>query len=248
MGVDAATERSLWARGVIPTHGMRLSVYQGGTPAPRAGRSARASLRRSSTAPIRAGPSPDASRSPTPAAPALHAGRMRRLILRSACLALVCLALVVSPAPAAGAPDPEQRIDTAEVWLWPISGGVRVIAPWVAPAHRYGPGHRGLDLAGATGSAVLAPASGVVAFRGRVVDRPLLTIDHGGGLVSTLEPVTSDLSPGDVVSRGQVVGEVAAGGHAVAGSLHLGVRLDGEYVNPLLLLGGIPRAILLPCC
>ncbi|WP_238439352.1 M23 family metallopeptidase [Microbacterium sp. JZ31] len=103
-------------------------------------------------------------------------------------------------------------------------------------------------MAAEVGSDALAPASGTVAFSGTVVDRPLLTIDHGGGLVTTLEPVLSDLSPGDAVSRGDVVGQVAAGGHAAPGSLHLGVRLNGEYVNPLLLLGGVPRAVLLPCC
>ena len=41
---------------------------------------------------------------------------------------------------------------------------------------------------------------------------------------------------------------LAAGGHAAPGLLHFGVRLDGEYINPLILLGGVPRAILLPCC
>ena len=48
--------------------------------------------------------------------------------------------------------------------------------------------------------------------------------------------------------RGDEVGVVALGGHTAAGALHFGVRLDGEYINPLLLLGGVPRAVLLPCC
>jgi len=173
---------------------------------------------------------------------------MRRVLVRSLGVLLLAGTLLAGGASVAGAPDPEQRIDTAEPWVWPIPHGIRVVAPWVAPPHAYGPGHRGLDVAAEVGSEALAPASGVVAFRGDVVDRPLLTIDHGGGLVSTLEPVESDLSPGDAVARGQVVGRVAVGGHAAAGSLHLGVRLDGDYVNPMLLLGGVPRAVLLPCC
>lgn len=177
---------------------------------------------------------------------------MRRPMVRLLAGLALALALVGGSAEAAGGAsrgvDPEARIETPEPWRWPVSGGVRIVAPFVAPAHAYGPGHRGVDVASAVGADALAPAAGVVAFSGTVVDRPLLTIDHGGGLVSTLEPVETDLSPGDAVARGQVVGRVAAGGHAAPGSLHIGVRLHGEYVNPLLLLGGVPRAVLLPCC
>jgi hypothetical protein len=88
----------------------------------------------------------------------------------------------------------------------------------------------------------------VVAFSGRVADRPVLTIDQGSGLVATLEPVVSDLPAGTAVGRGDRVGTVSVGGHVTPGSVHLGARKDGDYVNPLLLLGGIPHAVLLPCC
>ncbi|MER7796093.1 M23 family metallopeptidase [Microbacterium sp. NPDC096154] len=145
-------------------------------------------------------------------------------------------------------PDAEARIDTAEAWVWPVSRGVRIVVAFSAPAHAYGAGHRGLDIAADSEDEVRAPASGVVAFAGTVVDRPVLTIDHGGGLVSTLEPVRTTLNPGDRVARGEVVGHVATGGHSAPGSVHLGARLDGEYVNPLLMLGGVPRAVLLACC
>src|SRR5699024_1368298 len=118
-------------------------------------------------------------------------------------------------------------------WAWP--GDRReVVRPFDAPDHTYGAGHRGLDVAVA-GAHVVAPADGVVAFVGTVVDRPLITIDHGGGLVSTLEPVSSDLSPGSPVTRGTVLGTLDAGGHTPEGALHLGARVDGAYVNPLAL-------------
>ncbi|MFK4791826.1 murein hydrolase activator EnvC family protein [Microbacterium sp. ZW T5_56] len=128
---------------------------------------------------------------------------------------------------------------------------MRVTAPFLAPPHAYGAGHRGIDLASLAGGSdvvVRAPADGVIAFVGTVVDRPLLTIDHGDGLVTTLEPVRSDLAVGTLVHAAEDLGTVASGGHAAGGELHFGVRLDGEYINPLLLLGGVPRAILLPCC
>lgn len=130
-------------------------------------------------------------------------------------------------------------------WQWPVEGVRTVIAPFRAPAHDYGPGHRGMDVAAA--GAVRAPASGAVAFRGVVADRPLLTIDHGRGLVTTLEPVQSELSAGTSVRRGDVLATVSSGGHTPAGALHIGVRWNGDYINPMLLFGGVPRAVLLPC-
>ena len=95
---------------------------------------------------------------------------------------------------------------------------------------------------------IRSPAAGFVQFSGRVVDRDLITIDHGNGLVTTLEPVTSPLVAGDRVARGEDVGIVRDGGHTPAGGVHFGVRWHGEYINPMVVLGGVPRAVLLPCC
>lgn len=137
---------------------------------------------------------------------------------------------------------------THPLWRWPIDAPRAVESPYRAPAHEFGAGHRGIDLATAQSVIVRAPADGTIAFRGTVVDRPLITIAHPGGYVSTFEPVSSTLAPGDTVSAGDEIGAVAAGGHASLGALHLGVRLDGAYINPMLLFGPVPRAVLLPCC
>lgn len=153
------------------------------------------------------------------------------------------------PAYAGGVPIPAvAQPDLAGMgWVWPVRE-FRIERPFVAPAHEYGPGHRGIDVRTLASADVRAPAAGIVAFSGQVAGRGILTIDHGGGLVTTLEPIESPLIAGEAVERGATVGTVARGGHAVPGALHFGVRLDGEYVNPMLLLGGVPRAILLPCC
>jgi murein DD-endopeptidase MepM/ murein hydrolase activator NlpD len=164
---------------------------------------------------------------------------------------------VLAPVPAAGAGSgtgPQTASEsTANAapgypWTWPVEGAHTVTQPFRAPAHEYGPGHRGMDVAAAPDGVVRAPASGVVAFRGDVAGRPLITIDHGDGYVTTLEPVASALPPGAAVAAGDDVGTTGAGGHAVRGTLHVGVRVDGRYVNPRGLFGGLPRAILLPCC
>lgn len=186
--------------------------------------------------------------------------RRRRLQVQAVMLLVALCVLAPAPAsatPAAGAGSgtgPQTASEsTANAapgypWTWPVEGAHTVTQPFRAPAHEYGPGHRGMDVAAAPDGVVRAPASGVVAFRGDVAGRPLITIDHGDGYVTTLEPVASALPPGAAVAAGDAVGMTAAGGHAVRGTLHVGVRVDGRYVNPRGLFGGLPRAILLPCC
>lgn len=159
-------------------------------------------------------------------------------------LAVVLALTVIAPAGAIATPG----ADEWPRWRWPLTAAPAVAAPFRAPAHEYGAGHRGVDLRASLGAAVTAPADGVVAFRGTVVDRPLLTIEHADGLVTTFEPLRSELLPGDPVIAGKVVGLVDVGGHTQPGTLHLGVRSHGEYINPMLLFGDVPRAILLPCC
>lgn len=155
---------------------------------------------------------------------------------------------VLAPvAPSIPASGQEQGDAVLDDWVWPLTA-FRITRAYVAPAHEYGPGHRGIDLAPLSTDTVRTPADGVVAFRGSVAGRPLITIDHGDGLVTTLEPVASQLTVGSRVARGQEVGTISTGGHAAAGTVHFGVRRYGQYINPMLLLGGIPRAVLLPCC
>jgi len=145
-----------------------------------------------------------------------------------------------------GVPGGDGQVVEA-VWSWPLAA-FRVTVPYEAPDGEYGPGHRGIDLAPLSPAPVRAPSGGVIAFAARVVDREVVTIDHGSGLVTTLEPVVSSLPVGSVVERGEGIGKLGVGGHTAPGELHFGVRRDGAYINPMLLLGGVPRAVLLPCC
>ena len=134
---------------------------------------------------------------------------------------------------------------TLALWEWPVDPPKRVVRAYVPPATPYGPGHRGVDLAAGPGDAVYAPADGVVFFAGVVVDRPVLSIRHPGGLLSSFEPVRSNLAAGTAVKRGERIGTLLAG-HCAAGCLHFGVRLYGQYLSPLKYLTGIPHSVLLP--
>ena len=162
--------------------------------------------------------------------------------IRLVWLALVLAFVVVGvPAsfPAAGATSERAA------WSWPLAPPHPIARPFIAPPTPYSAGHRGIDITAAPGADVLAPAAGFVHFSGVVVDRPVLSIRHPGGLISSFEPVISPFKVGDAVSRGQVVGALEAG-HCASACLHFGVRLHGEYVSPLNYLGGVARAVLLP--
>lgn len=181
-----------------------------------------------------------------------HATRRpdRRSPLAAALLAAMVSLSGVASSGVAHAVDPAPRPAAASRgadWVWPAHP-VRVERGFVAPPHAYGPGHRGIDVRPLGGDEVAAPDAGIVAYSGPVAGRGVLTIDHGDGLVTTLEPIDSLLVAGTSVERGEPVGTVSLGGHVEPGVLHLGVRLDGAYINPLILLGGVPRAVLLPCC
>lgn len=130
-----------------------------------------------------------------------------------------------------------------------------MLRPFEKPLRNWHRGHRGVDLSvGAAGSVtVLSPADGVVFFAGTVVDRGVLSIDHGGGRISSFEPVGTDLVEGDPVREGEVVATLAAApggtptqGHCGARCLHWGVREDGEYVDPLSLVMDRRPSVLLP--
>ncbi|MCI0155245.1 M23 family metallopeptidase [Leifsonia shinshuensis] len=131
-------------------------------------------------------------------------------------------------------------------WQWPVTPP-RVVQAYAAPPSPYAAGHRGIDLAAATSSVVVAPSDATVHFAGVVVDRPVLTLDHGSGVLSSYEPLAAEgLKAGDSVTRGAVLGVVGTGAHCSDSCLHVGVRIDGEYVSPLLFFDRVPRSVLLP--
>ena len=149
---------------------------------------------------------------------------MRRTLLFTTVAALV----LVTASSAAEAAVP---------WAWPVSGPI--VRAYDPPDSPYGSGHRGIDIAASIGTVVYAPDDGVVTFAGKVGGRLYLTVDHGGGVLSTCSWLTSVLvRKGDAVTRGQPVA-TTGWGHAdlTTPHLHFGVRLDGEYVDPLAYLG-----------
>ncbi|SFR75593.1 Peptidase family M23 [Agromyces sp. CF514] len=171
---------------------------------------------------------------------------MGRALPAATLLTLLLGATVFADAPASATPPRRDALAILADWSWPTSAPIVVENPFRAPETPYAAGHRGVDLRAATGEPVTAVARGVVSFSGMVAGRPVVSIDHGGGLVSSVEPVVGNVVEGEEVLEGDPLGSVASGGHCDARCVHLGVRLHGEYVSPMLYLGGVPWAVLLP--
>lgn len=127
------------------------------------------------------------------------------------------------------------------------AGQVLVLRLASIPQPNWTSGHRGVDLA-MKGTRVVSPASGTVTFAGWVVNRPVISIAHGDGLVTSIEPVTATVPVGSTVRKGQVVGEIAeARPHCTRRAcIHWGLRLNGAYVDPLDYLEGFGEVRLLP--
>lgn len=129
---------------------------------------------------------------------------------------------------------------------WPLSPDPAVTRVFDAPRPNWQSGHRGVDLAGTPGQPVYAAADGVVVFAGELAGRPLVSVQHPGGLRTSYEPVRAAVRPGQRVTAGAALG-VLQRGHAgcpVAACLHWGAMWGpaarADYVDPLGLLASTP--------
>jgi murein DD-endopeptidase MepM/ murein hydrolase activator NlpD len=146
-------------------------------------------------------------------------------------------AVVERSVPVPPAPDPPL---VPGLWM-PVAGAV--VRGFDARAGPYGAGHRGIDIAAPMGEVVRAPAAGRVVFAGPVAGTTWVSVQIAPGVLVTLGPVPDPAVRAGPVRARSPIGRVGPG-HG--GSLHLGVRVDGVYVDPLPYLLDRPRARLAP--
>jgi hypothetical protein len=184
----------------------------------------------------------------------LTAGAVAPVAVPVAAPAAAPAALPEHPAAQLGAPSPR----VPALWM-PVTGAV--VRGFDARAGPYGPGHRGVDIAARVGEQVRAPAAGEVVFAGPVAGINWVSILVAPGVLVTLGPLldppltaasvrtkipvgrvapghsAAQVHPGDPVGPGGPVGPgdpVGQGGpDGETTTLHLSVRVNGVYVDPM---------------
>ena len=132
-------------------------------------------------------------------------------------------------------------MQTLGVFVWPAVDLYEVTSPF---GNRSLGNHKGIDISGknASGSLVVAGASGVVTEAGWNAGGygNYVKINHGNGIETLYAHMLDNsvaVSPGDVVQKGQVVGQVGNTGYSFGAHLHFEVRINGVKVNPAPYLG-----------
>ena len=94
--------------------------------------------------------------------------------------------------------------------------------------------HLGVDMAAREGTPVVAPARGVVIYSGdRGAYGRMIAVDHDRGVLTHYAHLSRALvKVGDVVERGQHIGNVGNTGRSTGPHLHYEVRVNGVPVNP----------------
>ena len=94
--------------------------------------------------------------------------------------------------------------------------------------------HQGVDIAAPRGSRVLAAFDGKVLFAGWYGGYgKLVILDHGGGTSTLYGHLSAILvKPGQVVARGQLIGNVGSTGYTTGPHLHYEVRQNGRPIEP----------------
>lgn len=160
-------------------------------------------------------------------------------------LGAVLLLAVLVPVPGR-AEDPAPAPRPGAGHAVPLYG--ELLRVYDAPDDPYAPGHRGVDVGAEPGTAVRASADGTVRFAGSVAGNRTVSVDHGGGLVTSYSYLGSiAVTEGQTVSRGRELGTVGDG-HPMQDlppHVHLSARRDGVYFDPLELYVGTSHADLL---
>lgn len=127
---------------------------------------------------------------------------------------------------------------TGGIFVWPVPGYTKISSYFggrEAPIAGASTFHKGIDIGCDYGSTVVAAAAGtVIVATYNYAAGNYICIDHGGGVVTVYMHNSSMLvAVGDTVQAGQQIALAGSTGVSTGPHCHFGVRLDGEYVDPL---------------
>ena len=123
-------------------------------------------------------------------------------------------------------------------FLFPLaySNGVTdAYGPRTHPIYGYQGFHYGVDLGSSMNCAIYATKSGTVtASSYGEANGYYVTINHGDGYSSVYaHMVSNEVSAGDYVTQGQVIGHVGTSGWSTGPHLHFEILLNGSNINPM---------------
>ncbi|MEM1102840.1 MAG: M23 family metallopeptidase [Pseudomonadota bacterium] len=133
-----------------------------------------------------------------------------------------------------------------EPFIWPVTGRISGVfgSQRVLNGKPKRP-HYGLDVAAPTGTAVKAPAGGVVrlAETDMYFEGGLIFLDHGHGIESAFLHLSRvDVEPGDQIAQGDVIGAVGSTGRSTGPHLHWSIRWAGQQLDPAYLVPPMEEA------
>jgi murein DD-endopeptidase MepM/ murein hydrolase activator NlpD len=139
---------------------------------------------------------------------------------------------VTAMAPVAYPMSPVRKpVTGGKDWQWPIKeGSYQVGTPYHKNGNMWSLGyHTGLDLVASTGTPLYAPADGEVVVAGPGGSYGTMTqIKHADGVITLYAHQSSlNVSVGQSVKRGQLIGAVGATGNVSGPHLHWEVRVPG---------------------
>lgn len=105
--------------------------------------------------------------------------------------------------------------------------------------------HSGVDVAAPAGTPIRAPAAGIVtlAETDMYFEGGLVLVDHGHWLESAfLHMSRIDVTPGQRVNKGDILGAVGATGRVTGPHLHWSIKWVGRLVDPQLTVPDMPAA------
>ncbi|MBR6404305.1 MAG: peptidoglycan DD-metalloendopeptidase family protein [Eubacterium sp.] len=123
-------------------------------------------------------------------------------------------------------------------FTWPLPGCYTLtdtFGPREVPTPGASSFHHGVDIAGDEGLPIVAAADGVVSFTGYFgAGGNTVIIDHGDGMSTLYMHMSAfGISEGANVTAGTVIGYVGSTGASTGPHLHFGIRIGGEYYDPL---------------
>ncbi len=136
----------------------------------------------------------------------------------------------------------------SDFWAEPIPFfNDKVQEQYLAPASKYGAGHRGVDFKLAPYGAIHAPTQGTLAFQGKVVDRNLVTIRTDSGLAS-FEPACTEFEVGEQIQRGELFAVHCEPDpeyeYHCENCVHFSVRDEFGYLSPMQLIEPLLPSVL----